>query len=80
MPGRSSLDRQLLQLETVLEALERMNLRRETELPTGVIRLLHDLGIVDQDRQSPTELIPKIMDQQRLLRRRLASLKRQGSG
>ena len=78
MPTQLQLDQQLRELDFVLEALERMNLKQETAVPGRVARLLHELGLVDRAGLSGPELQVRVLDKQQHVRRRLTAIKRQG--
>jgi hypothetical protein len=67
---------QLNELDRVLDYLERMNLRDQTEVPTKVTEILQASGLTDTIGLEPMALIPRVLDRQQLLRRQLASTRR----
>ena len=77
MRDQSQLNRQLNELDRLLEALEQLNLRDQTVLPNGITNRLQALGMVDVKGVDPSILIPRVLDEQQRVRRRLASM-RQG--
>jgi hypothetical protein len=77
MPDQSQLNQQLHELDRLLEALEQLNLRNQTVLPNGITNRLQALGLVDDKGVDPAVLIPRVLDEQQRVRRRLAST-RQG--
>jgi hypothetical protein len=77
MPDQSQLSQQLHELDRLLEALEQLNLRNQTVLPNGITNRLQALGLVDDKGVDPAVLIPRVLDEQQRVRRRLAST-RQG--
>ena len=77
MRDQSQLNRQLNELDRLMEALERLNLRDQTVLPNGITNRLQALGMVDVKGVDPSVLIPRVLDEQQRVRRRLASM-RQG--
>jgi flagellar biosynthesis/type III secretory pathway chaperone len=76
MPDQSQLNQQLHELDRLLEALEQLNLRNQTVLPNGITDRLQALGIVDIKGVDPSVLIPRVLDEQQSVRRRLASTRR----
>jgi flagellar biosynthesis/type III secretory pathway chaperone len=76
MPDHSQLNQQLHELDRLLEALEQLNLRNQTVLPKGITDRLQALGIVDVKGVDPSVLIPRVLDEQQSVRRRLASTRR----
>jgi hypothetical protein len=77
MPDQSQLNQQLHELDRLLEALEQLNLRNQTVLPNGITNRLQALGLVDDKGVDPAVLVPRVLDEQQRVRRRLAST-RQG--
>ena len=77
MRDQSQLNRQLDELDRLLEALEQLNLRDQTVPPSGITNRLQALGMVDVKGVDPSVLIPRVLDEQQRVRRRLASM-RQG--
>jgi hypothetical protein len=75
MLHQSQLNQQLHGLDRLLEALEHLNLWNQTRLPNGITVRLQDLGMVDAKGIDPSVLIPRVLDQQQLVRRRLASMR-----
>jgi hypothetical protein len=73
---QSQLNRQLHELDGLLEALEQLNLRNQTTLPSGIRKRLQELGMVDVKGVDPSVLIPRVLDEQQRIRRQLASLRR----
>ena len=65
--------RQLGELERVVEFLEQLNLLNRTLVPPNVIAILAAMGLDTTVGLVPTMLLPRILDRQRLLRRRVAS-------
>lgn len=76
MLDQSQLNRQLHELDRLLEALEQLNLRNQTLLPSGITKRLQELGMVDVKGVDPSVLIPRVLDEQQRVRRRLASMRR----
>jgi hypothetical protein len=76
MPDQSQLNRQLHELDRLLEALEQLNLRNQTLLPSGITKRLQELGMVDVKGVDPSVLILRVLDEQQHVRRRLASMRR----
>jgi len=68
--------RQLGELERVVEFLEQLNLLDRTLVPPSVIAILTAMGLEATVGLVPTTLLPRILDRQRLLRRRLAIARR----
>ena len=68
--------RQLGELERVVEFLEQLNLLGRTFVPPNVIAILMAMGLETTVGLVPTTLLPRILDRQRLLRRRLAIARR----
>jgi hypothetical protein len=73
---QSQLNRQLHELDRLLDALEQLNLRNQTLLPSGITKRLQELGMVDVKGVDPSVLIPRVLDEQQRVRRRLASMRR----
>jgi len=76
MLDQSQLNRQLHELDRLLEALEQLNLRNQTLLPNGISVRLQELGMVDVKGVDPSVLIPRVLAEQQRVRRRLASMRR----
>ena len=76
MLAQSQLNQQLHELDRLLEALEQLNLRNQTLLPNGITVRLQELGMVDVKGVDPSVLIPRVLDEQQRVRRRLASMRR----
>jgi hypothetical protein len=76
MLDQSQLNQQLHELDRLLEALEQLNLRNQTLLPNVINVRLHELGMVDIKGADPSVLIPRVLDEQQRVRRRLASMRR----
>ncbi len=54
-----------------------MNLRNQTVLPNGITNRLQAMGMVDVKGVDPLSvLIPRVLDEQLRVRRRLASMRR----
>jgi hypothetical protein len=79
MLDQSQLNQQLHELDRLLEALEQLNLRNQTLLPNGITVRLQELGMVDIKGADPSVLIPRVLDEQQRVRRRLASMRRGGT-
>lgn len=75
MLDQSQLNQQLHELDRLLEALEQLNLRNQTLLPNGITVRLQELGMVDVKGVDPSVLIPRVLDEQQRVRRRLASMR-----
>ncbi len=76
MLDQSQLNWQLHELDHLLEALEQLNLRNQTLLPSGITNRLQELGMVDVKGVDPSVLIPRVLDEQQRVRRQLASMRR----
>jgi len=76
MLDQSQLNQQLHELDRLLEALEQLNLRNQTLLPNGITNRLQALGMVDVKGVAPSVLIPRVLDEQQRVRRRLVSTRR----
>jgi hypothetical protein len=76
MLDQSKLNHQLHELDRLLEALEQLNLRNQTVLRKGITNRLQSLGMVDVKGVDPPVLIPRVLDEQQGVRRRLASMRR----
>ena len=72
--------RQLDDLERVVDYLERMNVRDVTAVPSEVTAILMAAGLTDMKDLKPSALLPRVLDRQQSLRRRLAALRRARSG
>jgi hypothetical protein len=72
----AQLKRQLNDLDRVLDFLERMNLRKLTDVPPTVNDLLHASGVADTTGERPMTLIPRVLNRQQHLRRQLSSMHR----
>ena len=79
MGERPQLLRQLNELDGVLDFLEQMNLRDQTEVPTKVTEILRASGLNDTMGLEPMALIPRVLDRQQHLRRQLAAVRRAGA-
>lgn len=73
MHDQAQLNRQLHELDRLLEALDQLNLRNQTLLPT---KRLQELGMVNVKGVDPSVLIRRVLDEQQPVRRRLASMRR----
>lgn len=76
MLDQSQLNQQLDELDRLLEALEQLNLRNQTVVPNGITNRLQALGMVDVKGVDPSVLIPRVLDEQQRVRRRIASMRR----
>ena len=76
MLDQSQLNRQLNEIDRLLEALEQLNLRNQTLVPNGITKRLQELRMVDVKGVDPTMLIPRVLDEQQRVRRQLASMRR----
>ncbi len=76
MVASQRLLRQLDDLNGVLDLLERMNVLRQTEVPTKVANILEASGLTGTKGLEPMALMPRVLDRQQLLRRQLASIRR----
>ncbi len=76
MHDQAQLNRQLHELDRLLEALEQLNLRNQTLLPSGITKRLQELGMVNAKGVDPSVLIRRVLDEQQPVRRRLASMRR----
>lgn len=79
VPDTLQLSRQLSELERVLDFLEQMNLRNQTEVPAKVVRILKQFGIAEGGAPSPSALIVKVLDRQQEMRRSITSIRRTGA-
>jgi len=68
--------RQLRDLERVVDYLERMNLRDLTAVPAEVTAILLAAGLTDMKDLEPPALLPRVLERQQTLRRRIAALRR----
>ncbi len=76
---KSAIDvaqRQLDDLERVVDYLERMNLRDVTAVPSEITAVLIAAGLTDMQDLEPSALLPRVLDRQQTLRRRLVALRR----
>jgi hypothetical protein len=76
MGARDDAQRQLRDLERIVDYLERMNLRKLTAVPAEVTAILLAAGLTDMEGLEPSALLPRVLDRQQTLRRRLAALRR----
>ena len=76
MLDQSQLNRQLHEIDRLLEALEQLNLRNQTVLPNWINKRLQELGMIDVKGVDPSVLIPRVLDEQQRVRLRLASMRR----
>jgi hypothetical protein len=76
MGASDEAQRQLRELERVVEYLERMNLRDVTAVPSDVTAILVAAGLTDMSDLRPSALLPRVLDRQQILRRRLAAMRR----
>lgn len=76
---RPQLLRQLNELDRVLDFLEQMNLRDQTEVPPKVTEILQASEVTDTMGLEPMALIPRVLDRQQHLRRQLAAVRRAGA-
>ena len=76
MLDQSQLNRPLNEIDRLLEALEQLNLRNQPLVPNGITKRLQELGMVDVKGVDPSMLIPRVLDEQQRVRRRLASMRR----
>jgi len=60
----------------VLDFLELMNVRHQTEVPTTVTKILQASGLADTIGLEPMALMPRVLNRQQLLRRQVASVRR----
>ena len=60
-------------LDHVVEILEQLNLRDRVEVPKAITATLVALGFEGMVGLSPSDLLPRVLDKQRLLRRRAAA-------
>jgi len=75
MLDQSQQNQPLHELNLLLEALE-LNLPNQAVLPNGITDRLQALGMVDVKGVDPSVLIPRVLDEQQRVRRRLASARR----
>ena len=73
MASSAEANRHLATLDHVVEILEQLNLHDRVEVPKAVTATLVALGIEGTIGLSPSELLPRVLDNQRLLRRRAAA-------
>ena len=70
----------LHELDSILDALERLNLRDAKELPPSLRQRLHDLGVDAGPRSSVTKLIERVWElQEQFLRSTSSSESRTGA-
>ena len=60
-------------LDHVVEILEQLNMHDRVEVPKAVTATLVALGFEGTVGLSPSELLPRVLDKQRLFRRRAAA-------
>jgi hypothetical protein len=65
--------RQLATLDQVIEILEQLNLHERTDVPKAIIATLTAFGLEDIGDLAPSDLITRVLDEQRLRRRRAAA-------
>jgi hypothetical protein len=75
MLDQSQQNQPLHELDRLLDALE-LNLTNQAVLPNGITDRLQALGMVDVEGVDPSVLIPRVLDEQQRVRRRLASARR----
>ena len=75
MASSAEAIRHLATLDHVVEILEQLNLHDRVEVPKAVTATLVAFGLADTGGLTPTELIPRVLDKQRLLRRRVATVR-----
>ncbi len=73
MTSSAEANRHLATLDHVVEILEQLNLHDRVEVPKAVTATLVALGLEGAVGLSPSELLPRVLDMQRLLRRRAAA-------
>ena len=73
MQESAEVSRQLATLDHVIEILEQLNLHDRMEVPRAVTATLVAHGLDDIGGLAPSELIPRVLDRRRLLRRRAAT-------
>ena len=73
MASTAEAIRHLATLDHVVEILEQLNMHDRVEVPKAVTATLVALGIEGTIGLSPSELLPRVLDNQRLLRRRAAA-------
>jgi hypothetical protein len=76
MGERDEAQKQLRDLERIVDYLERMNLRELTAVPAEVTAILLAAGLTDMEHLEPSTLLPRVLDKQQTLRRQLAALRR----
>ena len=76
MGASNEVQRQLRDLDRVVDYLERMNLRDLTAVPAEGTAILLAAGLTDLKDLEPSALLPRVLDRQQILRRRLAALRR----
>ena len=70
------LERLLVELERVIDYLERMNLDDRTRVPDAITEILVAAGLTDIENLAPSALLPRILDRQQTLRRRQTVMRR----
>ena len=75
MAGSDEANRNLATLDHVAEILEQLNLHDRVEVPKAVTATLVALGFEGAVGLSPSKLLPRVLDKQRLLRRRAAAVR-----
>ena len=73
MASSAEANRHLATLDHVVEILEQLNLHDRVEVPKAITATLVVLGFEGAVGLSPSELLPRVLDKQRLLRRRAAA-------
>ena len=73
MASSAEAIRHLATLDHVVEILEQLNLHDRVEVPKAITATLVALGFEGTVGLSPSELLPRVLDKQRLLRRRAAA-------
>ena len=73
MAGSAEAVRDLATLDHVVEILEQLNMHHRVEVPKAVTATLAALGFEGAVGLSPSELLSRVLDKQRLLRRRAAA-------
>ena len=73
MASSAEAIRHLATLDHVVESLEQLNMHDRVEVPKAVTATLVALGFEGTVGLSPSELLPRVLDKQRLLRRRAAA-------
>jgi hypothetical protein len=76
MGERDEAQKQLRDLERIVDYLERMNLRELTAVPAEVTAILLAAGLTDMVHLELSALLPRVLDKQQTLGRQLAALRR----